>query len=88
MRRLAVISAALVIVSSGCSSTLPSDVAHGKTSEQARTELEQAWRDGWLPYKRSEYPPSPATLDRNKKRYATQHPAGVEAEANAVKPPE
>ncbi|MDR5743591.1 MULTISPECIES: DUF4148 domain-containing protein [Caballeronia] len=85
MRRLTVICLSLVIVCAGGAFTLPLGLAQAKTREQARTELEQAWRDGWLPYRRSEYPPSPATLDRNKKRYLTQHPEGVGSGANAKK---
>jgi hypothetical protein len=56
------------------------------TREQVREELIQAQRDGLLPYKRYEYPPSDATIARNKQLYAITHPEDVavkEASAHA-----
>ena len=44
-----------------------------KSREQVREEV-QAWRDGLLPYKRYEYPPSAETIARNKELYAITHP--------------
>lgn len=46
----------------------------GKTRAQAQQELVQAWKDGWLPYNRHDYPPSETTLARNKARYFRIHP--------------
>ncbi|WP_309753669.1 copper resistance protein B [Caballeronia sp. LZ062] len=40
----------------------------------------------WLPHRCSEYPPSEATLDRARKRYAASHPEDVPVAASARKP--
>ncbi|MGK8405162.1 MULTISPECIES: DUF4148 domain-containing protein [Burkholderia cepacia complex] len=54
--------------------------SQGKTREQVRQELIQAWHDGLLPTSRHDYPPSPATIARNKElhhrfeaKWAAQH---------------
>ncbi|SAK44635.1 hypothetical protein AWB80_00782 [Caballeronia pedi] len=72
--RTAIFSTALVVLLSGCASSPEPGASGSKTREQARAELDQAWRDGWLPYKRSDYPPSEATRERNRKRYVTKYP--------------
>ncbi|WP_137909973.1 MULTISPECIES: DUF4148 domain-containing protein [unclassified Burkholderia] len=41
----------------------------GKTREQVRAELVQAYRDGLVPYSRNDYPPSASTIARNKVLY-------------------
>lgn len=46
----------------------------GKTREQVREELRQAYRDGLLPHRRGEFPPSAETIRRNKRLYALRHP--------------
>ncbi|MBR8142730.1 DUF4148 domain-containing protein [Burkholderia pseudomultivorans] len=40
--------------------------SEGKTREQVRRELIQAYHDGLLPTSKHDYPPSPATVARNK----------------------
>ncbi|MFM0327750.1 DUF4148 domain-containing protein [Caballeronia glebae] len=56
-------------------SALAAGPVSGETRAQARQELVQAWKDGWLPYSRHDYPPSATTLARNKARYLRSHPA-------------
>ena len=80
--RTVILPAALVVLFSGCASSPELSASGGKTREQARAELDQAWRDGWLPNKRSEYPPTEATRERNKKRYATKYPEDSPNEAS------
>ncbi len=46
----------------------------GKTREEVRRELVQAYKDGILPFRRSEYPPSAASMKKNKDAYARAHP--------------
>lgn len=46
----------------------------GRTRTRAQAELEQAWRDGLLPHSDKDYPPTPASIERNRKRYAIAHP--------------
>ncbi|KAK47040.1 hypothetical protein BG58_07665 [Caballeronia jiangsuensis] len=48
--------------------------SHGKTREEVRRELVQAYKDGVLPFRRSEYPPSAASMKKNKEAYARAHP--------------
>lgn len=62
----------IVALLSGCSSKTPPGSQQGKTKEQANTELQQAWQDGWLPHRHAEYPPNQAALERNKQRNARQ----------------
>ena len=46
----------------------------GKTRDRVLQETEQAWRTGWLPFTRHDYPPDAKTLKRNRERYMRQHP--------------
>ncbi|SAK52351.1 hypothetical protein AWB79_01869 [Caballeronia hypogeia] len=55
----------------------------GKTTAQARADLEKAWQDGLLPHNDKDYPPSAASIERNKKRYAGAHPETDAADASA-----
>lgn len=48
--------------------------SHGKTRAEVRHELVQAYKDGVLPFRRSEYPPSAASMKKNKEAYARAHP--------------
>lgn len=48
--------------------------SHEKTREEVRRELVQAYKDGILPFRRSEYPPSTASMKKNKEAYARAHP--------------
>ncbi|MDR5761067.1 DUF4148 domain-containing protein [Caballeronia sp. LZ035] len=54
----------------------------GRTTAQAIDPLEQAWRDGYLPHRDREYPPTAASIARNKQRHASEHPqdAAIEPE--------
>ena len=54
--------------------------SQGKTREQVRQELIQAYHDGLLPIRKHDYPPSAATIARNKElhklsesKWAAQH---------------
>ncbi|SPB14122.1 hypothetical protein NOV72_01371 [Caballeronia novacaledonica] len=60
----------------------------GKTREEARRELEQAWREGELPFRRREYPPTPESKKRNKERYERTHPEerGAEPKESSHRP--
>ncbi|EUC21579.1 DUF4148 domain-containing protein [Paraburkholderia hospita] len=64
----------LSLVATGMVAAQETPPSQGKTREQVREELVQAWRDGLLPYKRYEYPPSAETIARNKELYAITHP--------------
>ncbi|WP_155630536.1 DUF4148 domain-containing protein [Burkholderia territorii] len=46
----------------------------GKTREEVREELIQAYRDGLLPTNKNDYPPSPATIARNKELFRLANP--------------
>ncbi|HTH60717.1 MAG TPA: DUF4148 domain-containing protein [Paraburkholderia sp.] len=73
--RIAVLATGAAMVAlSGIAAAQHPTGASGKTREQVRQELEQAYRDGLLPHKRTEYPPSEATIKRNKELYALRHP--------------
>lgn len=83
LRTMAVILA--IVVSDGALAQVASN-APGKTRAEVRAEIEEARREGWLPYKRHDYPPSRETIRRNRERYALTHPAPAttgNAEANA-----
>lgn len=55
----------------------------GKTREQVYQELVDAEREGMIPTGRNNYPPSEATIERNRARYAAGHPgSSVTASAN------
>jgi hypothetical protein len=43
------------------------------TRAEVNRQLVQAEADGFLPLHKSDYPPSPATIARNKELYAIQH---------------
>jgi hypothetical protein len=76
----------ITLAATGMVAAQETHASQGKTREQVREELVQAWRDGLLPYKRYEYPPSDATIARNKELYAIAHPEDVavkEASAHA-----
>lgn len=52
----------------------PSDAPQGKTRAQVHAELIQAYRDGTIPIIDSDYPPSPATIELNRERFAAENP--------------
>ncbi|WP_082712044.1 DUF4148 domain-containing protein [Burkholderia singularis] len=65
-----------VVSQAQSANTVPS----GKTREQVRQELIQAYHDGLLPTSKLDYPPSEATIARNKElhrliepKWAVQH---------------
>ena len=64
----------MTLVATGMVAAQEPQASQGKTREQVREELVQARRDGLLPYKRYEYPPSADTIARNKELYAITHP--------------
>ena len=49
----------------------------GKTREQTRQELVQAYKEGVLPFRRSEYPPTAASMKKNREAYARTHPGAT-----------
>jgi hypothetical protein len=53
-----------------------------KTREQVYQELIQAQRDGLLPTRDVDYPPSEETIRRNKELYAIAYPHDVGATTN------
>ena len=66
---LAVTSIALILsVNAYAQSKSP-----GLTRADVFAQLVQARADGILPYHRTDYPPSPATIARNKELYALRH---------------
>ncbi|WP_341318866.1 DUF4148 domain-containing protein [Paraburkholderia sp. IMGN_8] len=78
--------AATTLAATGAVAAQGMPESQGKTREQVREEMIQARRDGWLPYRRHDYPPSTATIKRNKELYAIAHPddaAVKEASADA-----
>lgn len=85
MRRPAMIYA-VVVVLSGCVLAQPALSQPAKPKEDANNELEKAWEEGWLPHRRYEYPPSHATLERARKRYAANHPKDAPVAASATAP--
>jgi hypothetical protein len=56
----------------------------GKTAAKANADLEQAWRDGYLPHRDSEYPPTAASKARNRQRHALSHPGDPAANVPAT----
>ncbi|WP_025598449.1 DUF4148 domain-containing protein [Burkholderia sp. WSM2230] len=57
------------------------------TRADVRAQLEQAQAEGLVPAPRNDYPPSDATIARNKEIYAIQHQNGSGgAVASAAKP--
>ncbi|WP_175946278.1 DUF4148 domain-containing protein [Caballeronia sp. BCC1704] len=85
MKSIVVIAMALLMASLAQAHEGP--LNEGKTREQARQELEQAYRDGVLPFRRSEYPPTAATKKKNREAYLRAHPEEAakptSSEANA-----
>ncbi|KWF26788.1 hypothetical protein WL88_10570 [Burkholderia diffusa] len=49
-------------------------VSRGKTREQVQQELNQAYHDGLLPTSKHDYPPSEATIARNKELHRLSEP--------------
>ncbi|MFW6855157.1 DUF4148 domain-containing protein [Burkholderia gladioli] len=49
--------------------------AAGKTREQVRQELIQAYHDGLLPASKNDYPPSASTIERNQELHRIARPA-------------
>ncbi|MFL9935091.1 DUF4148 domain-containing protein [Paraburkholderia sp. RL18-103-BIB-C] len=74
MRWQAVAFGAMTLTATGMVAAQETHSSQGKTREQVHEEIVQAWRDGLLPNKRYEYPPSAATIARNKELYALTHP--------------
>jgi len=66
--------AVITVAAAGAVAAQGTPESQGKTREQVRAEIVQAQRDGWLPYRRYDYPPSAATVKRNKELYAITHP--------------
>nr|WP_081716267.1 DUF4148 domain-containing protein [Paraburkholderia mimosarum] len=75
MEQRIALGAILAFVIHGAAVAQGAPTAPGKTRAEVRAELEQARRDGWLPYKRYDYPPSRETVRRNRERYAITHPS-------------
>lgn len=74
MKRRAVAVGIVILAVSWTVAAEDISTAPAKTREQVRAEIEQARRDGILPYRRDDYPPSKATIERNKELYAITHP--------------
>ncbi len=85
MKSIGVIAAALLMA--GLAQAHEGPLNEGKTREQTRQELEQAYKDGLLPFRRSEYPPTAASKKKNRDAYLRAHPEEVAkpttSEANA-----
>ncbi|MBP0595567.1 DUF4148 domain-containing protein [Paraburkholderia sp. LEh10] len=88
MKRQAI--AVTLVMAAAAGTVAAQDVSTGpwKTREQVRAEIEQARRDGLLPYRRHDYPPSKATIARNKELYAITHSNGVTTQATPAVPAE
>lgn len=86
MKRQTMVVALLIAVASGTAAAQDASTATSKTREQVRAEVEQARRDGLLPYRRHDYPPSKATIERNKELYAIAHPNAVKTEGATTVP--
>jgi hypothetical protein len=71
MKASRLLTATLLLVAGSATVTEP---VAAKTHAQARQELVQAWRDGWLPYNRHDYPPTATSLARNRARYCRSTP--------------
>ncbi len=48
--------------------------SQAKTRAEVRRELIQAYEDGVLPFRRSEYPPNADSKKKNREAYARAHP--------------
>ncbi|SAL32089.1 hypothetical protein AWB70_02089 [Caballeronia cordobensis] len=72
MKSICVVAAALLMA--GLAQAHEGPLNEGKTREQARQELEQAYKDGVLPFRRSEYPPTEASRKKNREAYLRAHP--------------
>ncbi|EKS72762.1 DUF4148 domain-containing protein [Caballeronia sp. Lep1P3] len=72
MKSIVGIAAALLLAGLAQAHEGPFD--EGKTRAQARQDLEQAYRDGVLPFRRSEYPPTAASKKKNRDAYLRAHP--------------
>ncbi|WP_323119869.1 DUF4148 domain-containing protein [Burkholderia alba] len=73
VRPLVVMLLAAVAATSSFASTHAPEP--GKTREEVRRELIQAYRDGFLPTKDTDYPPSPATRARNREILQAANPS-------------
>lgn len=47
--------------------------SHGLTRAEVNAQLQEAQVDGVVPTRNSDYPPSAATVERNRELYAIQH---------------
>ncbi|SAK93032.1 hypothetical protein AWB81_05069 [Caballeronia arationis] len=86
MKWPAYVMAVTTLAASGAVAAQGMPESQSKTREQVREEIAEARRDGLLPYKRHDYPPSAATIKRNKELYAIAHPGDAavkEASASA-----
>lgn len=74
MKQHAIAIGTMVLIAAGAAAAQDNTTSAPKTREQVRAEIEQARRDGILPFRRYDYPPSKATIERNKELYAITHP--------------
>ena len=76
----------MTLVATGMIAAQETQARQSNTQEEVREELVQAWRDGLLPNKRYENPPSADTIARNKELYAITHPedAAVKKASNGT----
>ncbi|WP_025598439.1 DUF4148 domain-containing protein [Burkholderia sp. WSM2230] len=72
LRSVAVTALGLVFGASAFAQT----TTPGPTRADVRAQLEQAQAEGLVPTRDDDYPPSVATIARNKEIYAIQHPNG------------
>nr|WP_272544876.1 DUF4148 domain-containing protein [Burkholderia cepacia]MDC6099558.1 DUF4148 domain-containing protein [Burkholderia cepacia] len=79
-RNSRVVASASVAAPAPATEQIGNTVSRGKTREQVQQELVQAYHDGLLPTSKHDYPPSEATIARNKElhqliepKWAAQH---------------
>ncbi|ABX19940.1 hypothetical protein BMULJ_06275 (plasmid) [Burkholderia multivorans ATCC 17616] len=61
-------------VAAPATAQIENTVSRGKTREQVQQELIQAYHDGLLPTSKHDYPPSEATIARNKELHQLSEP--------------
>jgi hypothetical protein len=83
MKSIATLAAGMMALTAGVN-VYAQQTSSGLTRADVYAQIVQAEADGILPFHRNDYPPSPATIARNKELYALRHRHDSSTEAVAA----
>ncbi|WP_323120077.1 DUF4148 domain-containing protein [Burkholderia alba] len=74
--KLLVLASALSVSAAAFADGMP-EAKYGKTRDEVRAELVRAQHEGTVPAKKTEYPPSAETIERNRQTHAIAQHGGA-----------